>query len=290
MDLSDTTKAPPRPGAAVRAIRLLVVGGVLVAGWFLLETFSDLFHAPPPAPTPSDGLTENLAPPLLDLGLAAGPWSIAGAPWRLRINRLPEAAVSAALEKPPPARVAAGATADWERALIALAARGDCRHNGAQRVYRTQKPDLRAVLFTRVDGAHERVLAGRLAAVESNGAWVILDVTPADGAVPIRQANAELLPSLADARSLAARYDEQGNVLAQLATIALPPEALVRRWEQDGWTVHSLPGKRPSLAAYVGCRGAERVQAWMFESGKSGSQFMVFLVHMPAAPLGAGGK
>jgi len=242
-----------------------------------------------PGPTPNSG--KPGAPPFAGwtapLQLAGGAWSIAGLPWNLQVRRLPDGKIDAELLDPP--QVPAGQEASPHEAgvlaiLKSMASAKRTEHG--YHVYLFNFVDARAVLFTRLTPAGERLTLGRIVYAGADGTRFLFEASPQPGDLAAAAPQApELLVLPKGTLPLATRRDAKGATLAELATVTADLASLKKLWQQDGYRTEASASPSKAMRGVTCWKNDQAVQVWLWPSAGGTNQTLLLQIRLSAEVL-----
>lgn len=297
--------APPATGGAAtreqaptesttvgtRLLRILLIGGVCALGWYTLTTFAGLLSGPQPVRLPEPPRADPNAvvslPAALQALPAPGPWVFAGQPWQVRVAQLPDRERRERFQAPPAPTVQGAEPSEGERGLLSLVKLmgGTPHRRGRETTYVVTQPDFEAVLFTLRHGDQERVLAGRMIHASGPDQWTLVEVVPATTQTgPATRDGESPMPLPAGTQRLAARQDERGVVLCEVATVALDLAQVRDYWQQHGWSVQSFPGGDAHGSPLYCEKGAQAVQVWARAADPKTKRLVLIMIRLMSNP------
>jgi hypothetical protein len=284
---SDGPAQPPKHGLGVllnRIGRLALIVAIGWAGWYTYTIYSGLLHGPQPVTSPAPTGPEAPSLPRFDLLVPRpdeGPWLFAGQPWEVQSRLLSGDELDAQLSRQTPGVPQGAEPQEWETSLIGLAQVMDRRPQPAteDRRYVVEKPKMKGMLFTRMIQGKERVLLGRLAFVEAERGWKLLEIRPAPGSASAEKSPPVLLPMPAGALRTAHRLDTQGRVIAEIVSLHEDLSRVQEEWKSRGWSVRQK--LTPPQGAFQGLacrRDGETVQVWTYQPADQPGPLSLLLV------------
>ena len=279
---------PPSPtgrtGAILRYFRVGFITLIVIAAYYLAYGFGNLWaewrealRLVPTRVTPAS-IPPALNPLVGTLPLA-GPWSFGDLEWNLRTSTIKRDKIAERFEQLVKSADEAQVDGlpDVSADLLEIA---DLLHlvpedRGAFRIYRLDRPDLKAELISRDVASHSKAVAIACALPQEGDSWQLFELTPRSASPKPGAQEAHLLPLPASAVRRGGRFADDGQLLLELVTLESTPDALIAAWRQAGWEV------RPSgLAGVTGfsflCgRGNDFIYAWSANTGESVQNLML---------------
>jgi hypothetical protein len=286
--------------ATCRGVRLLLIGGLIWAGWSAASGWTELLSKWEPATTAeASGVAVSRPAEGIAAWLEDGDWTFGDPARPVTLARAPEAEARTWLERPFGPYPDTRSDGPDERMLIDL---GRCLsrnryRQGAQTFYKIDHAGLRGMVLTQVRGDDERLVVAR-AAIRSaaNGDRVLLEYPATDAGCgetgPAgRAATIGLLPRSGKARLVAARRDARGRIVGAIAEVEAVMPEIVRLWQREGWHVARPDG--PAQAGLLSVtRGDQAVGVLVIEATSEGGRSIVIAARDPGAtgPSAAGGE
>ncbi|HEX5472476.1 MAG TPA: hypothetical protein VFW73_11345 [Lacipirellulaceae bacterium] len=269
----------------VRGFRIVLTLAILTSACYVTYGFGRLWYdwrQTGKANATARSATGHREPELLPL---AGQWAFAGVDWNLRSQNIKEIEIANRFET---LAVDVGNEAtehltDFGHKLIHLAQNLHIApiQQGRNKVYRLDRPDLKAQLVVQTAGGHATVLSLGAAFRKSADEWQFLEFTPRTGAGILRADSRHLLPLPSAARRNAGRFADDGRLLLELVTVNADADTLLGMWKQKGWQFHPTQFAGPNDFSYLCARGKDVVYVW--SASPRGSLHSVMLVRAPAS-------
>ena len=153
---------------------------------------------------------------------------------------------------------------------------------GGDKVYRVEKPDLKAELVARDVAGKTRTVTFAAAYPAAEGKWQLFAFTPRTDASTESSNNVpHLLPLPTGATRSGGRYDDAGQLIMEFVSLDTTADELTKSWKAAGWEVRPSGFGDGHEFSFLCGRGAEMIYAWSADPANSLKNLM--LVRSPAA-------
>jgi hypothetical protein len=265
----------------MKVARILLLGGIAWVGWQILVVLGQLLAGPAAIDNETVAVSRTIPSPMetLNVSTLTGRWSLVGSDWDVGFTNAVDADVAQTLLAPPRKDPAwSDSTLAAEKDLLALIDNYQLRAQsaGGYQIYQAVQTAFRGALCTKQHRGVERVVVGRLAVAQGEGRWIVLEIAPSHAASPANDAEKRLLPVPPAQQLVASRWDNDGQLMAQLVQAELSPTALTENWAEGGWIISNSSTDGISIGDGVDCtRGGELIHARFLAGNDHGCTVLI---------------